>query len=92
MGEALRRLGAIIQYFENRNDIGFARPDTALCDASRCNYVLDRRSMFADASHIAKAELFRFRAIFTEVLAVHAESVSWSGSPKGLHLAAISVS
>ncbi|TIL51511.1 MAG: acyltransferase [Mesorhizobium sp.] len=67
--EFQRQYGAIIQHFENRNNIGFARPDTALCDASRCNYVVDRRSIFADASHIAKAELFRFRAIFSDALA-----------------------
>ncbi|RWE11766.1 MAG: acyltransferase [Mesorhizobium sp.] len=58
-----------IQHFGARRDIGFARPDTVLCDASRCNYVLDGRSVFADASHIAQAELFRFRSIFTEALA-----------------------
>lgn len=68
-GEFQRQYGAIIRHFESRGDIGFARPDTALCDSSRCNYVLDGRSMFADASHIAKAELFRFRAIFSAALA-----------------------
>ncbi|PTE09479.1 acyltransferase family protein [Mesorhizobium helmanticense] len=67
--EFQRQDGAIIQHFEARNDIGFARPDTVLCDPSRCNYVIDGRSMFADASHIAQAELFRFRSIFTEALA-----------------------
>ncbi|CCV12475.1 acyltransferase family protein [Mesorhizobium sp. STM 4661] len=67
--EFQRQYGAIVQHFETRRDIGFARPDTVLCDASKCNYVLDGRSMFADASHIAEAELFRFRSIFTEALA-----------------------
>ncbi|MES0068023.1 acyltransferase [Mesorhizobium sp. M0074] len=67
--EFQRQYGAIIQHFESRHDIAFARPDTALCDASRCNYVLDGRSVFADASHIAQAELFRFRSIFSDALA-----------------------
>ncbi|MER8776382.1 acyltransferase family protein [Mesorhizobium sp. M0977] len=69
VNEFRRQYGAIIQHFESRHDIAFARPDTALCDASRCNYVLDGRSMFADPSHIAQAELFRFRSIFSEALA-----------------------
>ncbi|CCV14977.1 SGNH hydrolase domain-containing protein [Mesorhizobium sp. STM 4661] len=68
-GEFQRQYGAVVQHFQTRRDIGFARPDTVLCDASKCNYVLDGRSMFADASHIAEAELFRFRSIFTEALA-----------------------
>ncbi|TIM35414.1 MAG: hypothetical protein E5Y69_19750 [Mesorhizobium sp.] len=67
--EFQRQYGAVVQHFEARRDIGFARPDTVLCDASRCNYVLDGRSMFADASHIAQAELLRFRSIFIEALA-----------------------
>lgn len=58
-----------IAHFETRRDIGFARPDKVLCDTSRCNYILDGRSIFADASHIVIAELFRFRSIFTEALA-----------------------
>lgn len=68
-GEFQQQFGPIIQHFEGRHDIGFARPDTALCDVSRCYYVLDGRSMFADASHIAQAELSRFRSIFSEALA-----------------------
>jgi peptidoglycan/LPS O-acetylase OafA/YrhL len=67
--EFQQQYATIVQHFETRHDIGFARPDTVLCDASRCNYILDGRSMFADASHIAEAELFRFRAIFSEALA-----------------------
>lgn len=67
--EFQRQYGAAIRLFEARRDIGFARPDTVLCDASRCNFVLDGRSMFADASHIAQAELSRFRSIFAETLA-----------------------
>ncbi|TIP08670.1 acyltransferase family protein [Mesorhizobium sp.] len=64
-----RQYGAAIQHFEVRDDIGFARPDKVLCDKSRCNYILDGRSMFADPSHIAQAELFRFESVFTEALA-----------------------
>ncbi|RUV65219.1 MAG: acyltransferase [Mesorhizobium sp.] len=62
-----QQYGPAIQHFEAQG-IGFVRPDKVLCDASRCNYLLDGRSMFADASHIAEAELFRFRAIFAEAL------------------------
>ncbi|MER9432998.1 acyltransferase family protein [Mesorhizobium sp. M0408] len=61
--------GPAIEHFEARHDIVFARPDNVLCDASRCNYILDGRSMFADVSHISQTELFRFRSIFTEALA-----------------------
>ncbi|MER9891683.1 acyltransferase [Mesorhizobium sp. M0119] len=64
-----RQYGAIIRHFEARRDIGFTRPDRILCDASRCNYILDGRSMFADSNHIAEAELYRFRPNFTEALA-----------------------
>lgn len=67
--EFQQQYGAAIQHFEARDDIGFARPDKVLCDESRCNYILDRRSIFADSSHIARAELFRFESVFTEALA-----------------------
>ncbi|MER9880658.1 acyltransferase family protein [Mesorhizobium sp. M0118] len=67
--EFQRQYGPAIEHFEARPDIFFTRPDKVLCDASRCNYILDGRSMFADVSHISQAELFRFRSIFTEALA-----------------------
>jgi peptidoglycan/LPS O-acetylase OafA/YrhL len=62
------RFGSSIRHFEERHDIGFARPDRAQCDAERCYYVLDGRALFADSNHIAVAELPRFRALFEAAL------------------------
>jgi peptidoglycan/LPS O-acetylase OafA/YrhL len=62
------RFGPAIQHFEARADIGFVRPDRVQCPAERCFYLLDGRSLFADDSHIAAAELQRFRTLFTAAL------------------------
>ena len=62
----MQRYGTAIQHFEARRDIGFARPDKVQCPDDRCYYLLDGRSLFSDGSHIASAELQRFRAQFAE--------------------------
>jgi peptidoglycan/LPS O-acetylase OafA/YrhL len=59
--EFTRRFGRIIEHFEPRNDIGFARPDRIQCAAGRCNYLLQGRSLFADDIHFSVAEVYRFR-------------------------------
>jgi peptidoglycan/LPS O-acetylase OafA/YrhL len=66
--EFAARFGATIHHFESRRDIGFARPDTVQCPAERCYYLVDGRSLFADGTHIAAAELYRFRTIFASAL------------------------
>jgi hypothetical protein len=63
-----RRFGSAIRHFEARGDIGFARPDRVQCRAERCDYLIDGRSLFADSSHIAAAELQRFHSLFASVL------------------------
>ncbi len=65
-----RRFGSLIHHFEGRSDITFARPDRAQCDIERCYFVIDGRSLFADATHIAAGELPRFRDIFLAALPV----------------------
>jgi peptidoglycan/LPS O-acetylase OafA/YrhL len=63
-----RRFGSLIQHFEARRDIEFARPDKVQCPTDRCYYVLDGRTLFSDSNHIATAELPRFRAVFGAAL------------------------
>jgi len=63
-----RRFGPLIRHFATRNDIDFVRPDRVQCSATRCNFVLDGRSLFSDSNHIAAAELPRFRAMFEAAL------------------------
>jgi hypothetical protein len=46
----------------------FIRPDRALCDRDRCDFIRNGRSYFADSSHIAQAELVRFRGAFEAAL------------------------
>ena len=58
-----RRFGRILERFESRGDIGFARPDRVQCAAGRCNYLLDGRSLFADGERFAVAETYRFRQV-----------------------------
>lgn len=64
-----RRFGALIQHFQGRRDIGFARPDEVQCPGDRCYYVLDGHTLFADSNHLAAAELPRFRRGFADALA-----------------------
>ena len=48
--------------------VNFIRPDSVICDADRCYFVRDGRSIFADSNHIAAAELKQFEAIFREAM------------------------
>lgn len=63
-----QRFGSAIRHFEARDDIGFARPDRVQCRAERCDYLIDGRSLFADGSHIAAAELQRYHSLFATIL------------------------
>jgi hypothetical protein len=63
-----RRFESAIEHFQARVDIGFARPDKVQCNAERCNYLIDGRSLFSDGSHIAAGELYRFRTMFQDAL------------------------
>jgi SGNH domain-containing protein/acyltransferase-like protein len=64
----LRQYAAAIKHFEARHDIEFVRADAALCAGGRCNYVVNGRAIFADDSHLAAAELLRFRPAFDGAL------------------------
>ena len=63
------RFGPALRHFEARQDIAFVRPDLVQCHNGRCDYLIDGRSFFADSSHIAVAELPRFRTVFEDALA-----------------------
>ena len=63
-----RRFAPVMRHFEARLDMSFVRPDRIQCDSVRCNYLLDGRSLFADHTHIAIAELPRFRDTFAAAL------------------------
>lgn len=63
-----QRFGSAIRHFEQRRDIGFARPDVVQCSGERCEFLLDGRSLFADGNHLAEAELWRYRAPFERAL------------------------
>jgi peptidoglycan/LPS O-acetylase OafA/YrhL len=63
-----RRFGSLIRHFEARNDIDFARPDKVQCPADRCYYVLNGHTLFSDSTHLATAELPRFRAVLEAAL------------------------
>lgn len=68
LAEFNQRFGQAIRHFEERTDIGFARPDLVQCSTDRCNFILDGHSLFADYHHVAKAELWRFRTPFEHAL------------------------
>ena len=74
--------GSLIQHFETRADIAFARPDRVQCPTDRCYYVLNGRALFSDSNHIATAELPRFRTLFEAALAHQQQSVSPTASTK----------
>jgi peptidoglycan/LPS O-acetylase OafA/YrhL len=66
---------AAVAHFEVRLGERLVRPDKALCDATSCFFVRDGKSLFADSSHLAIAELPRFRNLFEPALK-HIESRS----------------
>jgi peptidoglycan/LPS O-acetylase OafA/YrhL len=55
--------------FQSLKGVALIRPDQIQCQAGRCDYLLDGRSLFADDNHLAKAELYRMHAIFEPVIA-----------------------
>jgi peptidoglycan/LPS O-acetylase OafA/YrhL len=59
-----RRYATVFAHFTGREDVAFARPDRAQCDDKACSYVIDGRSLFSDANHLAAAEVGRFHDIF----------------------------
>jgi hypothetical protein len=64
----LRRFESAIAHFESRPDVIFVRPDRVECNAERCNYLVEGRSLYSDGSHIAAGELPRFRKLFTDAI------------------------
>jgi peptidoglycan/LPS O-acetylase OafA/YrhL len=66
------RFGTITRHFEQRMGPRFIRPDKILCDAERCHFVFEGRSLYADSSHLALAEIPRFKSLFRAALAAPA--------------------
>ena len=60
----LARFHPALEHFAGRLGRSFARPDTVQCADGTCQYVIGGHSLFADSSHLAEAELDRFRGIF----------------------------
>lgn len=50
-----------LAHFQARTDIQFVRSDSVQCSNGRCAYILDGQVLFADSTHLASAELERFR-------------------------------
>ncbi len=63
-----RQFEPAVAHFEARLAERLVRPDKALCDATSCYFVRDGKSLFADSSHLAIAELPRFRSFFAPAL------------------------
>ena len=59
---------AVFSHFSGRADVAFVRPDRLQCDAENCRYVIDGRALFSDQTHLAAAEVGRFRDIFMAAL------------------------
>jgi hypothetical protein len=62
------RFGFLLHHFTNRADVDFVRPDAVQLRNGRYQFLLDGRSMFADSSHLAAAELWRYREPFDAAL------------------------
>ncbi len=62
------RHGAALAHVSRRSDVRLVRPDSVLCDGSRCDFVADGRSLFADSNHLAAAETLRFLPLFRAAL------------------------
>jgi hypothetical protein len=63
-----KEYAGVIAHFSGRRDVTLARPDLVQCDQQLCHYLLDGRSLFSDANHVAAAETGRFLGVFAETL------------------------
>jgi peptidoglycan/LPS O-acetylase OafA/YrhL len=54
------------QHFQSMKNIAYIQPDTIQCDSSKCDYVVDGRSLFADSNHLSFHELWRFKSAFSQ--------------------------
>jgi peptidoglycan/LPS O-acetylase OafA/YrhL len=57
-----------LDHFAGELGHAFARPDSVQCADGVCRYLIGGRSLFADSTHLAEAELERFRTIFEQAL------------------------
>jgi peptidoglycan/LPS O-acetylase OafA/YrhL len=64
----LKEYAGVISHFSGRRDVTLARPDLVQCDQQLCHYLLDGRSLFSDANHLASAETGRFLDVFAATL------------------------
>ena len=65
--------GEAISYFGTRLNSAFVPAHEVQCDGSKCAYLLEGRSLFADSNHIAEAELGRWKALFGAALLDNSE-------------------
>ena len=77
-----REFAGVFDAFAARPGVVLVRPDRVQCRAGRCNYLLDGHALFADSTHIAVGELFRYRAGFEPAItaALQAERPSPIGN------------
>jgi hypothetical protein len=62
------RHGAALANLSRRSDVRLVRPDSVLCDASRCAFIADGRSLFAGSNHLAAAKTLRLLPLFRAAL------------------------
>jgi hypothetical protein len=60
--------GPTLAHFTGELGHAFARPDSVQCGDGVCRYLIGGRSLFADSTHLAEAELERFRPVFEQAL------------------------
>lgn len=58
------RYAAISDPLRDRLGTRFIEVHPAICTAATCDWIIDGRSIFSDANHVAQAELWRFRPFF----------------------------
>jgi peptidoglycan/LPS O-acetylase OafA/YrhL len=59
------KFAELIDHFEADKDIIFVRPDKVQCIVGKCFFILNGHSLFADSTHLAQAELYRFKDAFS---------------------------
>lgn len=66
----LAREGHFIDHFSTTPGVRFVPAHRVQCDGAACHYLIDGKSLFADASHLASAELDRYLPLFSAALGV----------------------
>lgn len=74
-----RQFESVKAHFRIDPRITFAEPDKAQCNSEACEFVMSGKSLFADETHVARAELYRFKEIF-EAAYEASETPSYTGA------------